>query len=343
MKFPSAFKFKALDAMTLTALVIAGIVGVVFFAWLIRKPTIIVTNPLGQHIASTTSPITGLPCAEATRRPIAVMLSSDAEARPLSGLTAADMVFEMPVTPNGITRLMAVFQCNDPTEAGSIRSARGPFIPLVQGLGAIYAHWGGERDALAELNAHIVDNVDALLYEGSTYYRKPNIPRPHNGFTKLDLVRARATQLGYSASSSLSPYAHAPAHPEHSLGTLVTEAAVHWPQGMDVSFRYDASSNTYFRWRGGTPEKDATTGTQVSASVVIIMQTDAKFLYEQYISVRVIGTGIATIYQDGKRITATWKKDGATSMLTFVDDNGKDIAFTPGKIWVLIDAPLPQP
>ena len=27
---------------------------------------------------------------------------------------------------------------------------------------------GGERDALAELNAHIVDNVDALLYEGNT-------------------------------------------------------------------------------------------------------------------------------------------------------------------------------
>lgn len=337
------FRFKTLDAMTATALAVAAAVGIIFFVWLLRKPTIIVTNPSGKNIASATSPITGLPCADATKRPIAVMLSSDAVARPLSGLAAADMVFEMPVTPNGITRLMAVFQCTDPKEVGSIRSARGPFIPLVQGLNAIYAHWGGERDALAQLNAHIVDNVDALLYEGSTYYRKAGIPKPHNGFTTLQLVRERADDLGYSASSSLAPYPHAKANPNSNLGSLVTEAGVQWPQRMDVSFHYDAASDTYLRWRGGTPEMDATTNTQVSASVVIIVQTDAKFLYDQYISVRVTGTGTATIYQDGKRIDATWRKDAPTSMLTFVDEQGNQIPFTPGKIWVLIDAPLPQP
>jgi hypothetical protein len=337
------FRFQMLDAMTLTALGIAAAVGIVFFVWLIRRPTIIVTNPGGQRIGSATSPLTGLPCTEATRRPVAVMLASDPEARPLAGLAEADMVFEMPVTPNGITRLMAVFQCTDPREIGSIRSSRGPFIPLVQGLSAVYAHWGGERDALAELNAHVVDNIDALVYEGTTYYRKQRIPRPHNGFTTLQLLHERASELGYAASSSLTPYPHAQAQPEHNLGSLVTEAAVHWPQGMDVSFRYDPTSNTYLRWRGGTPETDATTGEQVSASVVIIMQSDAQFLYDQYISVRVTGTGTATIFQDGRRISATWKKDGPTSMLTFVDSRGRQIPFTPGKIWVLMDASLPQP
>ena len=271
------------------------------------------------------------------------MISSDLEARPLSGLADADMVFEMPVTPNGITRLMAVFQCTDPREIGSIRSSRGPFIPLVQGLHAIYAHWGGERDALAQLNAHIVDNINGLLYDGTTYYRKPNIPRPHNGFTTLQLVRERAVELGYSASSSLTPYPHIQTNAQHNIGSLVTEADVHWPLGMDVSFRYDASSDTYLRWRGGTLEIDAITGKQVSASVVIIMQSDAKFLYDQYISVRVTGTGAATIYQNGRSINATWKKNDASSMLTFVDSQGKQIPFTPGTIWVLIDAPLPQP
>ena len=337
------FKFRTLDAMTLTALTIAAAVGIFFFVWLIRKPTIIVVNSAGQKIGSATSPLTGKPCSDASRRPIAVMLSSDPEARPLSGLADADMVFEMPVTPNGITRLMAVFQCTDPREIGSIRSSRGPFIPLVQGLNAIYAHWGGERDALAQLNAHVVDNVNGLLYDGTTYYRKPNIPRPHNGFTTLRLVRERAAELGYSASSSLASYPHIKADAQHNIGSLVTEAAVHWPQGMGVSFQYDVTSDTYLRWRGGTPEIDAITGKQVSASVVIIMQSDAKFLYDQYISVRVTGTGAATIYQNGKSITATWKKDGATSMLTFMDNRGTQIPFTPGTIWVLIDAPLPQP
>ncbi|HTP56706.1 MAG TPA: DUF3048 domain-containing protein [Candidatus Paceibacterota bacterium] len=327
--------------MTWTALGIAAAVGIVFFAWLIRRPTLVVTNK--EHIASATSPLTGEPCAEATRRPLAVMLSSDPEARPLSGLAEADMVFEMPVTPNGITRLMAVFQCADPREIGSIRSAREPFIPLAQGLNAILAHWGGERDALAQLNAHVIDNIDALIYEGSTYYRKPGIPKPHNGFTTPQLLRARAAELGYAASASIDPYVHTQAKPEHNLGSLVSVASVSWPQGMDVSFRYDANSDTYLRWRGGTPEIDALTGQQVSASVVIIMDTDASFLYDQYISVRVTGQGMASIYQDGKVIRATWKKAGPTSMLTFMDAQGHPVPLTPGKIWVLIDAPLPQP
>jgi len=336
-------RFRTLDAMTLTALGVAAVVGIVFFVWLVRRPTIVVTNPGGQRIGSATSPLTGQACPDATERPIAIMLASDPEARPLTGIGEADMVFEMPVTPNGITRLMAVFQCAEPREIGSIRSSRGSFIPLVQGLHAIYAHWGGERDALTELNAHVVDNIDALAYEGTTYYRKPKIPRPHNGFTTLALLRERASNLGYSASSSLTPYPHGTAQPEHNLGSLVTEAAVSWPQGMDVSFRYDSASNTYFRWRGGTPETDLTTGRQVSASVIVIMKTDATFLYDQYISVRVIGSGSATIFQDGKRFTATWKKDEPTSMLTFTDGQGRPIPFTPGTIWVLIDAPLLQP
>src|SRR6185369_17960250 len=57
------------------------------------------------------SSIAGLNCDTAQRRPVAVMLASDPEARPLSGIGQADAVVEMPVTPNGVTRYMAIYQC----------------------------------------------------------------------------------------------------------------------------------------------------------------------------------------------------------------------------------------
>lgn len=316
---------------------IAGVVVFVFLWWVFQGTSIIIDNEPEEIVSS----LTGLPCPNAHERPIAVMLASDPEARPLSGIGQADMVFEMPVTPNGITRMMGVFQCTTPKEIGSIRSARGDFIPLAQGLDVILAHWGGERDALAALDGHVIDNVDAMKYEGSTFYRKASIPRPHNGFTTLKLVEERAEDLGYRASSSMTSYPHTTDKSARSLGTAADTVTVAWPQQMDVRFSYDQTTKSYMRWRGGEPEIDTTTKKQVAASVVVVLQTTASFLYDQYISVKTIGQGTATIWQNGRRIDARWKKPTATSMLTFIDAQGAEIPFAPGPIWVLIDAPLP--
>ncbi len=327
-----------IDATVWAAIAVAVVFVGMFVFWIFREPTITVRNdqptePLG--------PLTGLPCANALERPVAVMLASDPEARPLSGIGQADMVFEMPVTPNGITRIMAVYQCSTPKEIGSVRSARQDFIPLAQGVDAIFAHWGGEHDALTALDTRAIDNVDALKYEGSTFYRKQGIPRPHNGFTTLRLVRERADQLGYRASTSLSAYTHSTGHIERNLGTVADTVTVAWPQGMDVRFSYDRERNSYLRWRSGTPEIDAANGEQARASVVVIMKTTASFLRDQYISVTTIGSGVAMIWQGGRSISALWKKPTATAMLAFTDSQGKAIPLEPGTIWVLIDAPLP--
>lgn len=332
------YRIPTLNVAVWGAMVIAVCFIVLFVVWIFRGTSITVINsePIGPM-----SPLTGQPCATADTRPIAIMIASDPEARPLSGIGQADMVFEMPVTPNGITRMMAVYQCADPKEIGSIRSARQDFIPLAQGVDAIFAHWGGERDALDELNAHAIDNVDALLYEGTTFYRKKGIPRPHNGFTTLSLVRERAEQLGYRASTSMPAYPHVTSNAGRNLGTLSDIVVVPWPQGMDVRFSYDQASRTYARWRGGTPEIDTATGQQVRTSVVVVMKTTATFLRDQYISVRTVGTGEATIWQGGRSISGLWKKLTATGALSFTDSQGKDIPLEPGTIWVLIDAPLP--
>ena len=141
------------------------ILTVFFFAWWWRGE-IKIDN--GESDVATAvfqkSSISGIQCENANRRPISIMLAADPETRPLSGISEADMVFEMPVTPNDITRFMAVFQCQNPAEIGSVRSARSDFIPLASGLGSIYAHWGGEKEALQKLNGHTIDNIYSIKY-----------------------------------------------------------------------------------------------------------------------------------------------------------------------------------
>ena len=333
-------KYFSLNRIIIIVLILTVIVGVFFLVWIFNPNSITVTN----NPKSGLSPLTGLPCETPTRRPVAIMLSSDYEARPLSGLGQADMVFEMPVTPNGITRLMAIFQCGaKPKEIGSIRSARQDFIPLAQGLKAIYAHWGGEHEALANLNNHVIDNIDALTYEGTTFYRKKGVPAPHDGFSTLQLLESRADKLGYTASASLPVYLHQTKPAQVNLTSIIGTVSVDWPLGMDVKFVYDLTNNPYARGRGGQPEIDALTRQQIKVSVVVVMKTTATFLRDQYISVRTLGQGTALIYQNGQRISATWKKSSPQDMLTFTDAQAKPIPLAPGQIWVLIDAPLPQP
>ncbi len=79
------------------------------------------------------------------RRPLAIMIENHAEARPQSGVSLSDVVYEA-VAEGGITRLMGVFYCG--IAAGSVnlapvRSARTYFLPWVLEYDALYNHVGG--------------------------------------------------------------------------------------------------------------------------------------------------------------------------------------------------------
>lgn len=320
---------------------IGVLVGLVAVIWFWHGGTVIgITN--GAISGNTTvSSIAGLPCSNAARRPMAVMLESDPEGRPLSGIGEADAVVEMPVTPNGITRFMGVYQCQDPKEIGAIRSARQDFIPLADSFHAIYAHWGGEHGALDELNTHVMDNINALDFDGTVFYRKSNIPAPHNGFSNLDRLFGQAKAFNYSVNDSFEAYPHSSDQPVKNLANIANTVSLDYPSPNNVSWTYDVNHNVYMRTRGGTPEIDKNTNQQVSASVILVMHTTSHILRpnDQYIVVNTTGGGSLDLYQNGIVMHGTWKKDPSKldSKLYFYDDNGKEFKFAPGQIWIEID------
>ncbi len=321
---------------------IAGgvIVGLILLIWLFNSGHSFTIGGNQAEITKTPSSIAGLHCDTSQRRPVAVMLGSDSEARPLSGVGQADVVIEMPVTPDGVTRFMTIFQCQTPKEIGSIRSAREDFIPLAAGFESIYAHWGGEHGALENLNQGIMDNVDALQFDGTVFYRKPGIKSPHNGFSTLNLLFQQAKTFGYSLTKDFVGYPHSDTMPAKNISNIATSMVVNYPSLNNVVWTYKVDQNIYTRNRGGSPEIDKNTGTQVTASVIAVMHTTSRVLVEgdQYITVKTTGQGIADIYQNGIRISGTWKKDPSRldSKLYFYDQNNKEIQFVPGQLWIEI-------
>jgi len=284
------------------------------------------------------SPITGLECENYNRRPIAVMLATDPIARPLSGISQADLVIEMPVITGSITRFMAVFGCEDSEEIGSVRSARHDFIPLALGLDAIYAHWGGSHFAYDKLDAGILNNIDALKDWYGAYYRKSNILAPHNGFTSMEKLLSAIKKSKYRTENKFSGYPH-----EKSLNSKTQisngKLIIGYGGKYSVYYEYNPKTNIYLRWRGGEKEIDRNNNEQVETSVIAVMRAESRMIEPpDYNEVDVEGKEEAIIYQNGEEIKGYWKKEGhySNSKLYFMDNNNNEIKFAPGKIWIEI-------
>jgi hypothetical protein len=85
-----------------------------------------------------------------TRRPVAAMIENHAEARPQSGLSKADVVYEA-VAEGGITRFLSIFYCGAAAEdvkIAPVRSARIYFVNWAAEYGnfPIFMHVGGAND-----------------------------------------------------------------------------------------------------------------------------------------------------------------------------------------------------
>lgn len=84
------------------------------------------------------------------RRPLTVMIENHSEARPQSGLSRADIVYEA-VAEGGITRFLAVFYCGGSAQdllIGPVRSTRIYYLDFASEYGdyPLYVHIGGAND-----------------------------------------------------------------------------------------------------------------------------------------------------------------------------------------------------
>lgn len=228
------------------------------------------------------SPISGLPCDNWNRRPIAVMQPADVQTRPPAGFSQADMVFEMPTPASNImvTRLMGVYLCNTPEDIGSIRSTRHDFIAMAGGLNAVYVGWGGSAFSLKKLNDGVIDNMDCNDQGGKhasqCCYRKPlgqdGLNRVEDtGYVKGAKIFECAKDFGYmDKPNTFAGYPHQEeAKPEDrpKSGRL----RVGYPASAEAEYEYDATTNSYLRTWGGLPDTDRNDKQRIAPKNVVVM------------------------------------------------------------------------
>jgi hypothetical protein len=311
------------------------------------------------------SPISGLPCENWNRRPLAVMQPGDVAARPAAGFSEADMVIEMPVITASVTRLMAIYICNTPPEAGSMRSARHDFIHLAKGLDAIFVSWGrseshSENDpvglARGILDRGEIDNINCNGDAGKSAnacsenpcFRKEGMARGvDSGYGRPASFFTCSQEFGYRLENKFAGYKHI----EETVMDSRPKGGhlrVAFAGPFAAEYDYDRETNSYLRTWGNTPDIDRNNKKRNAPKNVIVLMAKSDQIEGQYNNVQLgdpwydqTDSGDAFYYMNGGQLRGTWKKDKSdiASKLVFFDESGNEMAFVPGQMWVEILEP----
>ncbi|MBI5614143.1 DUF3048 domain-containing protein [Candidatus Gottesmanbacteria bacterium] len=299
------------------------------------------------------------------RRPLAVMIENHEEARPQSGLSYADIIYES-VVEGGTTRFMGIFYCGSAAfniGLAPVRSARTYFLPWVLEYDAFYNHVGGAGNcndptvderakALCQIDQYRIKDMDQFGISFPTCYRNYDrldheVATEHTMVCFTDKLHVLGEKRGWTAiddnevrwDKNFVPWKFKEDAKESDRGASFSASFSGWKsmeKGYGVKWVYDKPTNVYKRFNGGVAHFDFESKEQLTAKVVIILFAKETGPVDEHghLLYANIGSGDGFVYQDGKAIKMTWKKPLRTSRTQFFDKNGEEILLNPGKIWI---------
>lgn len=281
------------------------------------------------------SPLTGnlVPDeATTTRHVTAIMIENSPDARPQSGLKDAGVVFEA-VAEGGITRFIALYQESRPGLIGPVRSVRPYYVEWAAGFDPAVAHIGGSARALQMIRGGGYGTDLDQFFNAGSYWRATDRVAPHNVYTNFDKLDALTASKGKTTSTfSFSPRVDE----KKAAAPAASTININVSSGLyDVTYTYDAASNSYTRFVGGANHTDREGG-QLSPKVVVAMKVPMSLGFEDGYREQITTTGSGAVYvfQNGTVSEGTWSKPDAKSKLTFATADGKEVPLVRGQTWI---------
>ena len=297
------------------------------------------------------------------RRALNVRIDNAPPARPHTGTSQADIVFETLVEA-GITRYEAIFHSKDPDKIGSVRSARlsdREVTPMVRGAlgysGATIEETAAiQEDAKAgkyiDLNASYFPGAAAYFRVSQDDVGNPRVA-PYNEYTRSNLLRDATNAAGGGGPVAIPSWgfldsANHIAWAGGFAGSVdATFIRIPYQQRNESRYVYDAGARTYQRWQFDPNygdfirEVDALTNTPIAARNILVVYTDVvttaileDSLGSLGVNIRTTGSGRVSVFRDGKRQDGTWARATIYDPWQLVSLSGEPILLSPGQTWV---------
>ncbi len=284
-------------------------------------------------------PLTGVPADAIADRPaLAVKIENSVDARPQTGMTAADMVWEQ-VVEGGITRFVAVYHSDLPPEIGPVRSIR-PMDPAIAApLGGLLAFSGGVP---TYVTAAQDAGLQVLSQESGAdgFHRTSTRTAPHNVYAVPQALVDQA-----DAAHRASPGAQVDHSPAGEQPTAVTAGQPTTTLELTLSgvsqprWTWNAADGRWLRSEGSTPAVEAD-GRRIGTTNVVVLRvdvvaTEARDPAGNPVPETILtGTGRALVASGGHTVEATWSKPGTGDRMTLTGADGAPVTLAPGTTWV---------
>ncbi len=293
-----------------------------------------------------------------THEPLGVMIENSTDARPQSGISYADVVYEA-VAEGGITRTLNIYYCQDAPEVGPVRSARVYFMDFLSEYGPypLYAHVGGANAAgpanalgeISNLGWNGYNDLNQFYIGFPTYWRDYSrqgrtVATEHTMYSTTSKLWAVAkthgiTNLvkGQSWDTNFVPYTFK--SDATTFGNVTNVTVPFWGDpGYVVNWEFDPKTDSYLRINGGQKFIDIDTKKPIYAKDVVVLYMKESHAIDGYANNEHLlyqdkGTGNALVFLDGKEITGVWKKASRTGRTLIYDSNGNEVSFNRGQIW----------
>lgn len=295
-------------------------------------------------------------------RPLGIMIENHQEARPQSGISKADIIYEA-VAEGGITRFLAIFYCQDGGIIGPVRSARTYFLDFASEYGSypLYTHVGG---ANTPGPANALGQIGDYGWEGYNDLNQFSV-----GFPTFWRDYER---IGHTVATEHTMYSTTQKLWEVGVSrglTNVDKKGKKWddsfkqwkfkddgkladrPDAQTIQFsfwegysqyvvawKYDKQGNVYKRESGGQPQTDLNNKKQLEAKNVVVLFMSERHANDGYednahLLYGTKGKGNATIFLDGQKVEGTWEKKDRESRMIIKDGKGAEVQFDRGLIW----------
>ena len=278
--------------------------------------------------------------------PIAVMVGDNVAARPQSGFNAASIVYQAPAD-GGEDRYMLVFQEQDASSVGPVRSGRPYFVYWAAEYRAGFAHYGGDAKTLQQvippISGKLIFNLDALFGSGSAFHRISSRSAPDNGYTSTASLQATASGHTYP-TSMVDGLGSRAFQDDAAAADRPASGSITIPYGRGTtSYTYDKATNGYLRSVAGKPQVDPMDGKRVTARNVVVLWMALSYDPQSEPGHRrpvlaQIGKGTAWVFRDGHIIKGTWRKNDSSDLTRLYDADGKEIPLVRGRIFFQVVA-----
>ena len=279
------------------------------------------------------------------RRPVAVMLNNIKEAQPMTGVSAAGVIYEC-VVEGSLTRMMGIFEDYDNLDKiGSVRSCRNYFVYYALEFDAIYAHYGQSAYAVSLLEQDYVDNLSGLSGIGGTvFYRTSDRVAPHNAYASGKGINMGIEKLGFRKEYSekyKGKFTFASDDETIKLDANNAYAATTLKPGYLINqpwFEYNSTDGLYYRFQYGEKQIDDMNGEQLSFKNVIFQYSSWDVADEKgYLGFDCHAGGKMIYFTEGRAVEGRWiRYDGDEGSVRYYDENGEEIIVNQGKTWICI-------